>query len=417
MLSQGRKSAWEVLGGRQEAADRLALFYIIINSNLHFSESKKNHPTTFLITLLHKLTSFSFPTVLTTGFNLVQQALGNGKAANSRCVNSTPLEKGLSEEAEKKEGEEDEEEEEEKGEKQLGHACAHTHTHTSLCAAAAAATAAAWMRLRWHLGALPHSVSLVPKRRSASCHWVDDDYLHQGLKGAQALLAIGAEMLQLKDFKSCTRPKNHYQSLAVWCLLKKGWVWKGGTGDAGEGRAYEIFIPSCSCSLPASPTFPTPHAFLATAPLLSHDKVMSLWSEHLLIMAIKGLCGSLGIWDFAWHPITLVSSSCPGLGSHQLRAELLAKLANFCDSCFLNYTHKTVKTIVIAILTDLRCVTEALKKQKGWTDIKKGKKHLWCYPPPVDMHTCVYAQILHAFALSSPWRTTEERLSKPKGSC
>lgn len=76
-------------------------------------------------------------------------------------------------------------------------------------------------------------------------------------------------------------------------------MWKGGTGDAGEGRAYEIFIPSCSCSLPASPTFPTPHAFLATAPLLSHDKVMSLWSEHLLIMAIKGLCGSLGIWDFA----------------------------------------------------------------------------------------------------------------------
>lgn len=133
MLSQGRKSAWEVLGGRQEAADRLALFYIIINSNLHFSESKKNHPTTFLITLLHKLTSFSFPTVLTTGFNLVQQALGNGKAANSRCVNSTPLEKGLSEEAEKKEGEEDEEEEEEKGEKQLGHACAHTHTHFPVC--------------------------------------------------------------------------------------------------------------------------------------------------------------------------------------------------------------------------------------------------------------------------------------------
>jgi hypothetical protein len=44
---------------------------------------------------------------------------------------------------------------------------------------------------------------------------VDDDYLHQGLKGAQALLAIGAAMLQLKDFKSYPRPKNHYQSLAV----------------------------------------------------------------------------------------------------------------------------------------------------------------------------------------------------------
>lgn len=47
MLSHGRKSAGEVLGGRQEAADRLPLFYIIINSNPHFPESKKNHPTTF----------------------------------------------------------------------------------------------------------------------------------------------------------------------------------------------------------------------------------------------------------------------------------------------------------------------------------------------------------------------------------
>lgn len=106
--------------------------------------------------------SFSFPTVLTTGFNLVQQALGNGKAAKSSCVNSIPLEKGFSEEAERKEGEEDEEEERRGKNNNL-------HTHTSL-RAAAAATAAAWMRLRWHLGALPHSVSLVPKRRSASCH-------------------------------------------------------------------------------------------------------------------------------------------------------------------------------------------------------------------------------------------------------
>ena len=112
---------------------------------------------------------FSFPTVLTTGFNLVQQALGNGKAAKGLCVNSIPLEKGFSEEAERKE-----EDEEEKGEETT--TCARTHTHTrthiplSPCAVTAAATAAASMRLRWHLGALPHSVSLVPKRRSASCH-------------------------------------------------------------------------------------------------------------------------------------------------------------------------------------------------------------------------------------------------------
>ena len=55
---------------------------------------------------------------------MVQQALGNGKAAKSRCVNSIPLEKGFSEEAERKEGEEDEEEED-KGEKTT--TCTHTH--------------------------------------------------------------------------------------------------------------------------------------------------------------------------------------------------------------------------------------------------------------------------------------------------
>lgn len=68
-----------------------------------------------------------------------------------------------------------------------------------------------------------------------------------------------------------------------------------------QGRASEIFIPFCSCSLPAPPTFPPSHAFLATVPLPSHNKVMSLWSENLLITAIKDLCGSLGIWDFAKH--------------------------------------------------------------------------------------------------------------------
>lgn len=67
----------------------------------------------------------------------------------------------------KKEGEEDREEEGKGGERQQ---LAHTSTSLRAAAAAAAATAAAWMRLRWHLGALPHSVSLVPKRRSASCH-------------------------------------------------------------------------------------------------------------------------------------------------------------------------------------------------------------------------------------------------------
>lgn len=70
--------------------------------------------------------SFSFPTVLTTGFNLVRQALGNGKAAKSSGVNSTPLERQFSEEGERKEGKEDEEEEGEKEEKNNN---AHTHTH------------------------------------------------------------------------------------------------------------------------------------------------------------------------------------------------------------------------------------------------------------------------------------------------
>ena len=94
---------------------------------------------------------------------MVQQVLGNGKPAKSSCVNSIPLEKGFSEEGVRKGGEdeeEDEEEEEEKEEKELA------HTDMFPCAAAVAAC----MRLRWHLGALPHSVSLVPKRRSASCH-------------------------------------------------------------------------------------------------------------------------------------------------------------------------------------------------------------------------------------------------------
>lgn len=96
---------------------------------------------------------------------MVRQALGNGKPAKSSGVNSIPLERQFSEEGERKEGKEDEEEEEEKEEKNN-----NSHTYTSPCAPAAAATAAAWMCLRWHLGALPHSVSLVPKRRSASCH-------------------------------------------------------------------------------------------------------------------------------------------------------------------------------------------------------------------------------------------------------
>lgn len=69
--------------------------------------------------------SFSFPTVLTTGFNLVRQALGNGKPAKSSGVNSIPLERQFSEEGERKEGKEDEEEEEEKEEKNNS----HTRTH------------------------------------------------------------------------------------------------------------------------------------------------------------------------------------------------------------------------------------------------------------------------------------------------
>lgn len=65
---------------------------------------------------------------------MVQQALGNGKAAKGLCVNSIPLEKGFSEEAERKE-----EDEEEKGEEKTTcththtYPHTHTHTHTSSC--------------------------------------------------------------------------------------------------------------------------------------------------------------------------------------------------------------------------------------------------------------------------------------------
>lgn len=41
--------------------------------------------------------------VLTVGFNLVQQVLGNGKPAKSSCLKSIPLEKGFSEQGERKE--------------------------------------------------------------------------------------------------------------------------------------------------------------------------------------------------------------------------------------------------------------------------------------------------------------------------
>lgn len=66
------------------------------------------------------------------------------------------------------------------------------------------------------------------------------------------------------------------------------------------GGGHDIFIPSPVLLLaPSPPTSPPPHAFLATVPLLRRDKVMSAWSENLLITAIKDLCGSLGIWCFA----------------------------------------------------------------------------------------------------------------------
>lgn len=87
--------------------------------------------------------SFSFSTVLTTGFNLVWQAPGDGEPAKSSCGNSVPLEKGFCEEGERDEeedeegegdGEEEEEEDEGGGgkrrrrEEEKGDAATCTHT-------------------------------------------------------------------------------------------------------------------------------------------------------------------------------------------------------------------------------------------------------------------------------------------------
>lgn len=55
------------------------LSYKIINQTcISLKARKKKSPAHLLITLLHKLKSFSFPTVLTAGFNLVRQVLGKG---------------------------------------------------------------------------------------------------------------------------------------------------------------------------------------------------------------------------------------------------------------------------------------------------------------------------------------------------
>lgn len=85
--------------------------------------------------------------------------------------------------------------------------------------------------------------------------------------------------------------------------VEEGLVWKEGSwGLAGGG--HDIFIPPPSAPaafllLPRLPPIHLLAPFLATVPLLRHDKVMSVWSENLLITAIKDLCGSLGIWCFA----------------------------------------------------------------------------------------------------------------------
>lgn len=78
-------------------------------------------------------------------------------------------------------------------------------------------------------------------------------------------------------------------------------MWKGGALGVQErgGHMISLSLSLFSLSPRSPPTFPPPHPFLATVPLLRHDKVMSVWSENLLITAIKDLCGSLGIWCFA----------------------------------------------------------------------------------------------------------------------
>lgn len=68
--------------------------------------------------------------VLTTGFNLVGQALGNRKPAKSSRVNDTPLEKELSEEGEREEGQANEEEEEKEEDTTT---CTHIHFLMCCC--------------------------------------------------------------------------------------------------------------------------------------------------------------------------------------------------------------------------------------------------------------------------------------------
>lgn len=71
---------------------------------------------------------------------------------------------------------------------------------------------------------------------------------------------------------------------------------------------------------------PLPELFLAAAPLLRHDKVMSVWSGDLLITAGEGLCGRLGVCWFARGRLTHL---IPARDARAPRVTPFVKLGNF----------------------------------------------------------------------------------------
>lgn len=161
--------------------------------------------------------------------------------------------------------------------------CGGTGTRVHLSAPAAGTLLPCHTRSPWYRGAA-----------LAACHRLDDDYLHWGLEDARASLVIGAELLQPKDAKS-------------------------GVGTAGAlAVAGHILVTGAGGTSNAAP----PRAFLATVPLLRHDKVMSAWSGDLLITAGEGVCGA--VRDL-WLCMRRVNSSHAGVGCSGTPSDVVSK--------------------------------------------------------------------------------------------